>query len=43
MISTLYSDFGLNDDTKIFTDDNVNDSELLKALKGIALNYENCL
>ena len=41
MTSTLCSDFGLNDDTKFFTDDNVNDSELLKASKGIALNYEN--
>ena len=41
MISTLFSDFGLSDDTKFFTDDTVNDSEFLKALKGIALNYEN--
>ena len=41
MISTLFSDFGLSDDTKFFTDDIVNDSEFLKALKGIALNYEN--
>ena len=38
---TLFSDFGLSDDTKFFTDDIVNDSEFLKALKGIALNYEN--
>ena len=41
MISTLFSDFGLSDNTKFFTDDTVNDSEFLKALKGIALNYEN--
>ena len=41
MISTLFSDFGLSDDTKFFTDDIVNDSEFLKALKGIALNNEN--
>ena len=41
MISTLFSDFGLSGDTKFFTDDTVNDSEFLKALKGIALNYEN--
>ena len=38
---TLFSDFGLSDDTKFFTDDIVNDFEFLKALKGIALNYEN--
>ena len=38
---TLFSDFGLSGDTKFFTDDIVNDSEFLKALKGIALNYEN--
>ena len=41
MISTLFSDFGLSDDTKFFTDDIVNDSEFLKALKGTALNSEN--
>ena len=41
MISILFSDFGLSDYTKFFTDDIVNDSEFLKALKGIALNYEN--
>ena len=41
MISTLFSDFGVNDDTKFFTDDIVNDSEFLKALKGTALNSEN--
>ena len=27
IISTLFSDFGLSDDTKFFTDDIVNDSE----------------
>ena len=41
IISTLFSDFGLSDDTKFFTGDIVNDSEFLKASKGIALNYEN--
>ena len=41
IISTLFSDFGLSDDTKFFTDDIVNDSEFLKASKGIALNHEN--
>ena len=41
IISTQFSDFGLSDDTKFFTDDIVNDSEFLKASKGIALNYEN--
>ena len=42
MISTLFSDLGLSEDTEFFTDDIVTDSEFLKALKGIALNYENC-
>ena len=41
MISTLFSDLGLSEDTEFFTDDIVTDSEFLKALKGIALNYEN--
>ena len=37
MISTLLSDFGLRGDTKFFADNIVNDSEFLKALKGIPL------
>ena len=37
MISTLFSDFGLRGDTKFFADNIVNDSEFLKALKGITL------
>ena len=41
MISTLFLDFDLSDNTTFFTDDIVNDSEFLKALKGIGLNYEN--
>ena len=41
LISTLFSEFGLSDDTKFFPDDIVKDSEFLKALKGIALNYDN--
>ena len=41
MISALFSDFGLSDDTKFLTDDIVNDSEFLKALKGITLKFEN--
>ena len=41
MISTLFLDFDLSGNTTFFTDDIVNDSEFLKALKGIALNYEN--
>ena len=41
LISTLFSEFGLSDDTKFFPDDIVKDSEFLKALNGIALNYDN--
>ena len=41
MTSTLFSDFGVNGNTKFFTDDIVNYSEFLKALKGIARNSEN--